>query len=385
MSNSAQDRGRTGFFSAARRMLRAGTNASKTSLKPISENHALGGSGQNEKSIDPEKEGYDPSGTTGTPPKEIAIDEEAEDRDRRRTVRTIPPWIHSFAADESSAEQDQRSYLLPSVPFIAQPPHRNFTPEPKHNAAKGRRFDYAREWDPVTARRPLALTAPHWQSFTAAATPPKIPEEPGTIMDDEWEKENFKDLDSPWNPVGMGIDTQKPKGFWLFNKERRRAAGPRVHRTLMQNSFVPLVLRLVLIIFVAASLGTSASIFSRTNSLNHPFSSTHPAPSSLSDDSATCQQQPSTYLAVILATVAILYLFYITWDEFSSKPLGLRRSSDKIRLLFLDPIFFVFGAANVSIAMNTLLDRQWACFENLPGGPAKGQSGGRENRTRGVV
>ena len=53
-------------------------------------------------------------------------------------------------------------------------------------------------------------------------------------------------------------------------------------------------------------------------------------------------------------------------DEFRSKPLGLRRSSDKMRLLFLDPIFFVFAAANTSIAFNTMLDRQWACYKSSP-------------------
>lgn len=96
-------------------------------------------------------------------------------------------------------------------------------PEPKSNAPKGRKYDYARERDPVTARRPLELIAPHWQSFTAAATPPRLPDEPGMRVDEEWERENLKDLEGPWNPAGIGEDSLTDKRFWLFSPERRSA------------------------------------------------------------------------------------------------------------------------------------------------------------------
>ena len=102
-------------------------------------------------------------------------------------------------------------------------------PEPKASAARGRKFDYARDRAPVTARRPLALVAPHWQSFTAAATPPRIPDDPGIIVDEEWEKENLGDLEGPWNPAGMDTNSQGTKGFWLFSAERRSATSRRIH------------------------------------------------------------------------------------------------------------------------------------------------------------
>ena len=100
MSSAGHDRGRIGIFGTARRAFRASTNASKASLKPIAENRPLTSTGTNDKSTDPEKEGYDPSGTTGTPPKETAKDEEAEDRDRRREVHTIPRTLSSLCTRE---------------------------------------------------------------------------------------------------------------------------------------------------------------------------------------------------------------------------------------------------------------------------------------------
>ena len=77
-------------FNTAKRLLREGTrgiNGSINNLKPISENRPLTGT---ERSSDPEKDGYTPSGPTGTPPKDGAKGVEEDDRDRRRDVRTIP-------------------------------------------------------------------------------------------------------------------------------------------------------------------------------------------------------------------------------------------------------------------------------------------------------
>ena len=135
----------------------------------------------------------------------------------------------------------------------------------------------------------------------------------------------------------------------------------------MQNAFVPLGLRVTVMVFVLAALGVGTTIFERTNSVNGSPSRRQgidviPG----TDDQAVCEQQPSTYMAFIVDSVATLYLFYITWDEYFSKPLGLRRSRDKMRLLFLDLIFIVFSAANLSLAFSTLLDRQWACYQDSP-------------------
>lgn len=135
----------------------------------------------------------------------------------------------------------------------------------------------------------------------------------------------------------------------------------------MNNSFVPLLLRFLIMVFVLASLAVAVTIFQRTHDLNNSpaqQAGTHMGPGT--DSQAICQEQPSTYLAVIVGSIAVVYLLYITWDEFKSKPLGLRKSGDKIRLLFLDPVLFVFSAANLSIAFNTYLDRQWACYHNAP-------------------
>ena len=60
---------------------------------------------------------------------------------------------------------------------------------------------------------------------------------------------------------------------------------------------------------------------------------------------------PSTDMSIIIDGVALIYLLYITYDEYTGKPLGLRSAIAKMRLIFLDLFFIVFDSANLSLAM----------------------------------
>lgn len=137
----------------------------------------------------------------------------------------------------------------------------------------------------------------------------------------------------------------------------------------MRNPFIPLIIRLIVFAFCAAALGLGAWIYHDSAVLNHQLSATAGTITSPTTDTESyiCDQQASTYLAFIVDSFAVLYLMYITWDEYFSKPLGLRSTHAKLRLLFLDLLFIVFSAANLSLAFNTLTDQQWACY-NSPAG-----------------
>lgn len=66
-------------------------------------------------------------------------------------------------------------------------------------------------------------------------------------------------------------------------------------------------------------------------------------------------------MAIIVDAVALVYLVYITYDEYASKPLGLRSPKAKVRLILLDLFFIVFDAANLSLAFESLSDVQGSC------------------------
>ena len=87
-------------------------------------------------------------------------------------------------------------------------------------------------------------------------------------------------------------------------------------------------------------------------------------------------QRPSTLMAIIVDCVALVYLLLITYDEYSSKPLGLRSPSLKMRLILLDLFFVVFNAANLSLAFDALTDTRWSCRSTLdPPSTVAGASG----------
>jgi len=78
-------------------------------------------------------------------------------------------------------------------------------------------------------------------------------------------------------------------------------------------------------------------------------------------------QSPSTTMAIVVDVVAIPYIGYVTWDEYTGKPLGLRSPKAKIRLVLLDLFFIIFESANLSLAFGALTDNNGACSSGANG------------------
>lgn len=132
-------------------------------------------------------------------------------------------------------------------------------------------------------------------------------------------------------------------------QERRSIAlYHRAKRILMKNAFIPLIFRLFVLLTSVTALALGASIFRR-------FILKY------SGSKSRCREGPTTYMAVVVGGIAVVYTSYIAWDEFSSKPLGLRRPSSKLKLLLLDLIFIIFMSANVSLAFAALWSDSFPC------------------------
>ncbi|KAI9714243.1 MAG: hypothetical protein M1828_001174 [Chrysothrix sp. TS-e1954] len=290
-----------------------------------------------------------------------------EEEDRRRYARTVPPWVQSLNLDEDDADFDSSSTLLPSGTALSRPsfvrtPHRNFMPMPKERAAANRRNDRERSDEPVVMRNAFSQHASRWQSYAKASEYGRPAGEKSRVVDEEWLKSECPDLDKPWNVNGER-QTSNDKRFWLFDAEKRRSKGDRFHFTLMSNAFIPLLIRTIVLLFVAAALALGAWIYHESDKLNQdPTQRAGTSAPPRSNTDYVCQQQTSTYMAFIVDSCAIVYLTYITWDEYTSEPLGRRRGRDKMRLLYLDLLFIVFSSANLSLAFNTLTDQQWSCY-----------------------
>ncbi|KAL5415037.1 hypothetical protein PMIN04_008725 [Paraphaeosphaeria minitans] len=288
-------------------------------------------------------------------------DTQAADDKHLRIARTLPPWVQSADDDDDDDHNHEHDHadhadhaasllLLPRTPTSVRPASHNYLPTPKSHVP-GRRFDHAREHAPVTPKTPLAEQASKWQQFAKASDLDRPPPSRGQIVDDDWMKENMPDLEAEWQP--MDHDEKEPlKGFFLFSSAKRA----RFRRLLMNHPMVPLVVRLIVLSFSVLALALAGSIFHRS-------------------DNRSCTNNSSTWMAVIVDVVAIVYTIYITYDEYTSKPLGLRSHYAKMRLVFLDLAFIVFDSANLSLAFQALTDSRWACQDGtdltdpLNGGP----------------
>jgi hypothetical protein len=257
--------------------------------------------------------------------------------------------VQSADDEDEDDNVDPTSSLLPRTPTAVRHATHNFCPTPKSNVP-GRKFDHAREGAPVTLGTPISDSALKWKQFAKASQHDSHADRPvssraGQIVDDDWMKENMPDLETPWEPIDEDKDDERLKGFWLFSPAKRRRKLLRFHRTIMNHPMVPALVRMVVLVFSIMALSLAGAIFHHS-------------------DSASCQNNSSTWMAIVVDVIAILYTVYITYDEYTSKPLGLRSHNAKMSLIFLDLAFIVFESANLSLAFQALTDEKWACRDS---------------------
>lgn len=283
------------------------------------------------------------SSTPRTLASDRSLSVSAENREKQRAVNTLPPWVQTADEDDNA---DVTSHLLPRTPVSVRPASHHYMPTPKSNVP-GRRFDHAREGAPVTLSTPVSDSASKWKQFTQASNLDRPVSSRGQIVDDDWMKENMPDLEQKWEPMDDKVEEERLKGFWLFNTTKRRLRLARFHKTLMNHPMVPALVRMIVLVFSILALSLASSIYRHS-------------------EAQQCKNNSSTWMAILVDIVAILYTIYITYDEYTSKPLGLRSHNAKMSLIFLDLAFIVFESANLSLAFQALTDDKWACMDGSP-------------------
>ncbi|PLB43556.1 hypothetical protein P170DRAFT_441019 [Aspergillus steynii IBT 23096] len=256
---------------------------------------------------------------------------------QQKKSRTLPAWIRSVEDLEDEPEATATSRLLPANPdeaVVAQhnhSPHATRRPDPPY-ADRGSLED-GRAISPRRESR--------WKNFSKEIAYPREPGVEEKAVTPEWLNENHGDYSQPWRGQRASWeceDTEDP----LRKKRRREIWFKRFHNTLLKSPIVPLIFRLTVWCFSLTALALGGSIQHLSQEYVHP-------------------QGPSALMAIIVDAVALVYLIYITWDEYTSKPLGLRSPSAKARLVLLDIFFIVFDSANLSLAFESLSTISGAC------------------------
>lgn len=181
-----------------------------------------------------------------------------------------------------------------------------------------------------------------WKTFTRSVPQVREPtHQQSKIVDADWLNRNFGDYSDPWQGYIDEKADESARHSATFI-QRRKIWMKRVQYKILHSPMVPLIIRLTVFIFSAIALSLGGSI--------RHLSTTHSRP-----------QGPSPLMAIIFDAIALVYLVYITYDEYTGKPLGLRSASAKIRLIFLDLVFIVFASANLSLAFASLSDVNGSC------------------------
>jgi hypothetical protein len=208
--------------------------------------------------------------------------------------------------------------MAPNVPVRTVPPYVRFGSEDTPYAPTP-----AAEYLATTSKLPYGQS--RWSDFMpATGGPPQRALTRGEVLRSKAIRKEYhtkEDYGTEW------ATTEKPA------KQSRRPW------------WIQLVFRFFILFNSAVALGLGAGIY------RHQFN-------------PGCHRGGSTYLAIIVDTIAIPYTMYIAWDEFSSKPIGLRKPSSKLRLLLFDLIFIVLEGCNVALAAQSLSEDDFACSKN---------------------
>lgn len=162
---------------------------------------------------------------------------------------------------------------------------------------------------------------------------------PSVRVTHEWLEQHGPDYSQPWL-AGRGDQTMDNDAAHLFKHHKHtKTRWQRMQRIILRNAIIPLAIRAIVLFFSTAAMGIAASL------LGH----------------VELKGSSSLMMALIVDIVAVVYLVGITFDEYTSKPLGLRSATAKMRLIFLDLFFIVCDSANLSLAFQAVAHEDPTC------------------------
>lgn len=280
---------------------------------------------------------------------------------KRIPVRTIPAWVQD--ADEDDLIE---AGLLPDSPNSALVAHHNYVPSSTQRPLLYSKLQPpAADGFPTSSGGRRSEPTSRWISFARSSAYPRERFDNEKVSA-EWLNEHFTDYSKPWLAGHNDDDVEDGSDKYRAFRRKRRSWYKRAHFAIMRNPFVPLVFRLVVIIFAAIAMALGASIHHENNVISDCIAQTQGNRDAYCDarvgqGDVDYVRDPSAVMAIIVDAVAIVYTVYITYDEYFSKPLGLRPPSAKVRLVLLDLFFIVFQSANLSLAFNSLTLDQGPC------------------------
>jgi hypothetical protein len=201
---------------------------------------------------------------------------------------------------------------------------------------RGRKWDHLRSAEPVIVpgHKPALTSQPSiaWQDFVHSSAWGRMTNEDSKVEDIE----ALHDLQPNFNtPARHPYNAQDAK---ISRKKRSLAPYKRIWYMAIRHSLAPLMFRLSVMVTSIIALAIAARI--------HQLEDV---------DSSDSAEETQSVVAVAVDCVAIPYIGYMIWDEYTGKPLGLRSVASKISLVLLDLFFIIFKSASTALAFESLV------------------------------
>ncbi|KAI6782102.1 Regulator of phospholipase D-like protein [Emericellopsis cladophorae] len=287
---------------------------------------------------------------------------------RLRKPRTLPPWIDSYEERYGPGTPDQFNLLRPPN---AVPARHNAAPDhtqrrvskdgyidyddPKLGPAqdarhkiphflrygrasmRGRKWDHLRSAEPVVVPRyhstSVMTTDPGFRQFVHSSAYGPMEGEVSERVDPDY----LEKLQPTFNLPARGAYNALAAGR-KSKRTRTVAFNQRVWNLVMRHSLSPAICRLTVMVTSIVALGVASRIFVLEDNFR-PYSA----------------ERTQSIVAIVVDCVAIPYIGYMIYDEYTGQPLGLRSARNKVSLVLLDLVFIIFKSASTALAFESLV------------------------------
>ncbi|RYP91820.1 hypothetical protein DL770_002076 [Monosporascus sp. CRB-9-2] len=201
----------------------------------------------------------------------------------------------------------------------------------------GRRWDHLRTADPVIMG--LGYRDPHedpyarWRDFIRSSAYGLDPNVEHDIVPYEVLQEQMPGLSRPVRTPLHPLDPMTRR------RSRKKTLVMRFKDFVLRHPIAPLIFRLIVLISTLSALAVAVNRYKTERNPNF----------------RAADETSQAKIAIIIDTIAVPYIMYMTWDEYTGKPLGLRPAAQKVSLTLLDLIFIAFKSASTALAFEALV------------------------------
>ncbi|OAA47829.1 hypothetical protein NOR_02319 [Metarhizium rileyi] len=287
---------------------------------------------------------------------------------RPRPPRSLPPWIDSYEERYGPVSDEQLRLLQPPAHIVQH--QTNSSPNPTqrrvskdgfvawddpslgpaqsararipHFLRYGRASMRGRKWDHLRSNEPVIVSnyrpapnqsATSWHDFLRSSSWGRTPNEESQVVDP-------RVLDQLQPTFNKETDVQFHHTDPRAKDDQNLATLPmRFWNGIMRYPLSPFLFRLGVMVTSILALGIAAAIYELENNINQGGDA----------------ERAQVLVAVVVDCVAIPYIGYMIWDEYTGKPLGLRSAMSKISLILLDLFFIIFKSASTALAFESFI------------------------------